>query len=125
MSSKFLAHQIGITSAFSLQVPSLGETELMQVEIALSDFAPDWLVELHHPCPDAATLVLFPASGEDAAGPSFLVSEEAFGFRIDQVHWDALTEVGIFASMNDVLLDLRQRLAFCAHGTTPTSMMVH
>jgi len=66
-----------------------------------------------------------PEDGDDASGPSFLVSRETYGLRIDQVHWDVVTEVGVFASMYDVVDVLRSRLSFCNGLGTPVSVTLH
>ena len=54
----------------------------------MAEIAPDWSVELQGICAEEATLVLMPDGGDDANGPSFVISQETFGFRMDQVHWD-------------------------------------
>ena len=69
------------------------------VQRAMAEIAPDWAVELEGICTEEATLVVVPEDGDDAIGPSFVISRETYGLRVDQVHWDALTEVGVFASL--------------------------
>jgi hypothetical protein len=70
-------------------------------------------------------LVLVPDDGDDLVGPSFVISRETYGLRVDQVHWDALTEVGVFASLNEVLKVLHARLACCIDTVIPASITVH
>jgi hypothetical protein len=111
--------------AFAVRVPPISGTDLALVQAAMADAAPDWAVELHGICADEATLVLLPEDGEDAMGPSFMISRETYGFRIDQVHWDVVTEVGVFASMADVVDILRLRLAFCDNLEAPASVTLH
>jgi hypothetical protein len=41
------------------------------------------------------------------------------------VHWEVLTEVGVFASINDVVTALAARLAFYPGLTVPASVTVH
>ena len=108
-----------------MRVQPLGLSELALVQAAMADAAPEWTVELHGICAEDATMVLLPEDGEDAAGPSFMISRETYGFRIDQVHWDEVTEIGVYATMHDIVDVLRLRLAFCAGLEAPVSVTVH
>ncbi|MGD0103756.1 MAG: hypothetical protein ABSC06_06930 [Rhodopila sp.] len=125
MSSKRPALQTSQNLAVTMAVRPIGGADLALVQAAIGDAAPEWSVELQGFCADEATLVLVPEDGDDAMGPSFLVSRETCGFRIDQVHWDVVTEVGVFASMHDVVDVLRSRLAFCNGLETPVSVTLH
>ena len=111
--------------AFAVRVRPIGGADLALVQAAMADAAPEWTVELQGICEDEATLVLLPEDGEEAVGPSFMVSRETYGFRIDQVHWDAVTEVGVYATMHDIVDVLRLRLAFCAGLEAPASVTLH
>jgi hypothetical protein len=125
MSIKRLGHLPSLGSTFSVPVRPLGNADLMLVQNAMEDIAPEWSVELHGICVDEATLVLLPEGGDDAMGPAFLISRETYGFRLDQVHWDVVTEFGVFASLDDVVTALGVRLAFFPGMTIPASMTVH
>ncbi|MDR3531930.1 MAG: hypothetical protein P4L90_15450 [Rhodopila sp.] len=125
MSIKRPGDQISQNGAFAVRARPLGYTELAMMQQAIAEVAPDWSVELQGICADEATLVLLPEDGDDATGPSFVISRETYGFRLDQVHWDTLTEVGVFASLNDVLGALRIRLAFCSGRAAPPSVTLH
>lgn len=111
--------------AFTVGVEPLSAADRAFLEQAMMEIAPDLSVELHGVCADAAFLILLPEDGDDAKGPSFMISRETFGFRLDQVHWDAVTEVGVFASLNDVVTVLGVRLAAFPDGTAPASVTVH
>ena len=111
--------------AFAVDVRPIGAADLAFMEQAMSEIAPDLSVELHGMCADEAFLILLPEDGDDAKGPSFMISRETFGFRLDQVHWDALSEVGVFASLNDVVSVLGVRLAVLPDGAAPASVTVH
>ena len=91
----------------------------------MDEIAPQWSVELQGICVDEATLVLLPEDGDDSMGPSFLISRETYGFRLDQVHWDVLTELVVFGSLNDVVTTLGVRLAFIPEMAVPASVTVH
>ena len=52
----------------------------------------------------------FPRSGDDSTGPSFVVSREGFGYRLDQVHWDDMRDVGMFSTLADTIAAVRQIL---------------
>jgi hypothetical protein len=112
-------------TTFAVPVPPLGRAELEFVQRAMAEIAPDWSVELEGICVDEATLVLLPDGGDDELGPSFVISREACRLRVDQVHWDTLTEVGVFTSMADVLEALRVRLMFHVAGAIPASVTIH
>jgi hypothetical protein len=125
MSIKRRFEHVSFPMAFTAQVPPLAEADLAVVQRAMAEIAPDWAVQLDGICADEATLVLVPDDGDDAAGPSFVISRETYGLRVDQVHWDAVTEVGVFASLNDVLEVLRIRLTFCSDSAVPASVTLH
>jgi hypothetical protein len=44
---------------------------------------------------------------------------------LNQLHWDILTEVGVFSSLSDVVTALQVRLAFCIDATAPASVTLH
>jgi hypothetical protein len=111
--------------AFTAQVPRIGAADLAMVQAAMAECAPEWSVELQGTCADEATLVVLPEDGEDAVGPSFLVSRETYGLRLDQLHWDVVTEVGVYASMTDVVDVLRLRLAFRGSSIGPACVTLH
>jgi hypothetical protein len=81
---------------FAAPVPPLGIR-------ATAEIAPDWAVALESICADETTLVLVPDDGDEKSGPSFVISREAYGLRVDQVHWDEVTEIGVFGSLTDVV----------------------
>jgi hypothetical protein len=111
--------------AFAMQIGPIGYADLAVVQVAMAEIAPDWSVELHAIRTDDATLVLLPEGGDDAMGPSFMISRETYGFRLDQVHWDVLTEFGVFASLNDVVAMLAARLAFYPDLAVPATITLH
>jgi hypothetical protein len=111
--------------AFSVQIRPIGEADLAFVEVAMAEIAPEWAVELQGTCIDEATLVLTPDDGDDATGPSFMISRETYGFRLDQVHWDSISECGVYASLNDIVAVLAARLAFYPDMAVPTSVTLH
>jgi hypothetical protein len=125
MSTKRPGSLIKPTSAIAIRPRPLGHSDVAIVRHAVASIAPDWSVELEGISGQEATLVLCPADGDDTHGPSFTISREAGGFRVDQVHWDAPTEIGVFSSLTDVVATLRVRLAFCLGGTPPASVTLH
>jgi hypothetical protein len=125
MSIKRPGYHATLDSAFAMPVRPLGGADLAIVRNEIAEIAPGWSVELHGICADEATLVLLPEGGDDAMGPSFMISRETYGFRLDQVHWDVVTEFGVFASLNDVVATLAARLAFFPDTATPASVTVH
>ena len=125
MSFKRPASQLSQDLALAMRARPLGRADLVLMRAAMAEAAPDWSVELQGICSDEATLVLLPEDGEDAMGPSLLVSRDSQGFRVDQVHWDVVTEIGIYASLLDVVDVLRLHLAFCSRFGVPALMTVH
>ena len=125
MSTKRLVHLSGQDLTVSLPVRPLGAADLALVQNAMAEIAPEWSVELHGICVEEATLVLLPEGGDDAMGPGFMISRETCGFRLDQVHWDVLTELGVFASLDDVVTTLSVRLAFFPGMAIPASLTLH
>lgn len=111
--------------AIALPPDPLGEPERAAMQQALADITEDWCVELQGICADEANLVIVPEDGDDAHGPSFVISREDGGFRVDQVHWDALTEVGTYPSLSHVAAVLRSRLALCATTIVPAIVTIH
>jgi hypothetical protein len=103
----------------------LGLPELSFVEDALADSSLDWSVDLHGICEHEACLVLLPEGGDDAVGPSFVISRESFGFRLDQVHWDTMHEVGTYAALAEVTAAVQGRLASGAYLSSLMSTSRH
>jgi hypothetical protein len=114
-----------VATAFAAQIPPLGDADLAYLQRAMAEIAPDWTVEMEGICADEAALVVVPEDGDDATGPSFVVSRETYGLRVSQLHWDTMTEMGVFASLSDVVLALHVRLAFCTDLTVPASVTLH
>lgn len=125
MSTKRRSEVLTVVATFAAQVPPLGDADLAYVQRAMAEIAPDWAVEMEGICSDEATLVVVPEDGDDASGPSFVVSRETYGLRVNQIHWDIVTEVGVFASLSDVVTTLQMRLAFCTDMTVPPSVTLH
>ena len=96
MSIKRPAYHTSQDSAFAMPVRPISGGDDRVGAACDGEIAPEWSVELHGICADEATLVLLPEDGDDATGPSFMISRETYGLRLDQVHWDVVTEVGVF-----------------------------
>jgi hypothetical protein len=125
MATKPRYENITLAGGLAAQVPALGDADLIYMQRAIAEIAPDWAVELEGICAEEATLVVVPDDGDDASGPSFVVSRETYGLRVNQVHWDVVTEVGVFASLTDVITALQVRLAFCIDMAVPASVTLH
>ena len=125
MSSKRPVVQFSFSTPVSAHLRPLGSADLALVQHVLAEIAPAWSAELQGICADEATLVLVPDGGDDELGPSFMISREAFGLRVDQVHWDTVTEIGLFTSLNDVLEAIRLSLAMCESGPEVASHTLH
>ncbi len=91
MPNKRRLEHTGLVTAFAAPVAPLGDTELALVQRAMAEIAPDWAVALESTGVNETTVVLVPDDGDDHSGPSFVISREAYGLRVDQVHWDEVT----------------------------------
>jgi hypothetical protein len=111
--------------AVAVSAQPLTLADCRAVERLLEQVDGDWTVELTGVRAEDATLVVLPEDGDDTNGPSFVLSREAGGFRIDQLHWDTLTEVGTYATLSDAFASLRAQLAFCAFTYVPASVTIH
>lgn len=112
------------TSAGLRPIP-LCDRDLRIVQTMLLEIAPEWSVELHGICSDEATLVVLPEDGEDALGPSFAITRETYGLRLDQIHWDELTELGVYPSLNSVIDIMARILSDRTDFALPPSVTVH
>ncbi len=117
--------QAGHDLGFTARIRPIGEADLVFMQVAIAEIAPDWSVEMEAIAADEATLVLLPEDGDDAMGPSFVISRETYGFRLDQIHWDVMTECGVFASLSDIVAVIAARLAFYPDIAMPASVTVH
>lgn len=115
----------GRIDAPQLRIEPLGDRERIVVEHALADIAPEWSVELQGICTEEAALIVLPEDGDDTFGPSFAISRDAFGLRLDQIHWDELTEIGVFASMCDLLDAMCVQLSGWSDFARPAKATIH
>lgn len=109
----------------TIEPAPLTKAEQRSVAEALSDFTPLWAIELQGICVDDATLVVLPESGDDMLAPSFVISREAFGYRLNQVHWDRVSELGQYASLMDTVAMIRQRIRLCLPMMLSASATIH
>ena len=112
-------------NAFTLQVQPLGESERRLAQRIMAELAPDWSVELHGIYNEETILIVLPEDGDDAMGPSFVINRETFGLKLDQIHWDKLTEIGVFATLSDVLSAIGTLLGASTGFSLPASITVH
>jgi hypothetical protein len=105
--------------------PPLGSVDLTLFRSVLGVIAPEWTVELQGFCADEASLIVVPDSGEDSAGPSFAVTREGYGFKLDRVRWDLVTEVGLYPSLTDVLAAIRCQIALCLGSSDDGPVTIH
>jgi|ERR1700733_5609954 hypothetical protein len=103
----------------------LGLAEKKFVEDALSEVVPDWSVDLEGICEHDASLILLPEGGDDEMGPSFVISRERFGFRLAQLHWDKMHEVGTYPALADVISAVQGRLTSGLGLNSPASSAHH
>jgi hypothetical protein len=106
-------------------VRPLGPADVTHVQRTIADIAPEWSVELHGICAAETTLVLLPADGDDAMGPSFMISQNGTGYLVDHVHWDIVTEIGIFGSLDAAAAALCACLGLYIAETPPAPVTLH
>lgn len=104
---------------------AISNRDLMIVEAMLADIAPQWSVELHGVCVEDTSLIVLPEDGEDSLGPSFTISREDYGLRLDQIHWDELTELGVFPNLSEVVDVIAYALREFTGFRLPRSVTVH
>lgn len=109
----------------SVEPTALGTAELRTLAETLADISPLWTVELQGICVEEASLIVLPDGGDDMIGPSYALSRETFGYRVDQVHWDRMSEVGQYASFADAVQAIRQRISLCMPLIMPANPTLH
>jgi hypothetical protein len=125
MSYKRSSGQTNQKSAIAVPAPPLGVADQAFFQSVINGVAPGWTVDLEGICVNEASLILMPDGGEDQIGPSFSITREAYSFRLDQVQWDEMTEIGVYASLREVLDIICRRLAFCDGVVRPGSVTIH
>jgi hypothetical protein len=126
MAYKSSSNEIGRKPAVApASPPPLGSRDLKLFRSVLGVIAPAWTVELHGFCADEASLIVVPNSGEDSTGPSFAVTREGYGFKLDRVRWDLATEVGMYSSLTNVLVAIRSQIARCVASPDGGSVTIH
>ena len=108
-----------------VQTQPLGLADLRFVRNAIDSFAPDWTAELAGICADEATVVVVPESGDDTTGPSFVISRDSFSYRLDQVHWDTMNELGNYANLTEVMAAVRTCVRSGCANAPSVSVTVH
>ena len=58
-------------------------------------------------------------------GPSFVISREGFGFKLDQLHWDEMHELGTYSALADVVTAVEMRLSLDCNRNQSMSLTVH
>jgi hypothetical protein len=114
-----------VSPTVAVQPAPLNNRDLRIVQAILADVAPEWSVELHGICAEDASLIVLPEDGEDAMGPSFAITRESCGLRLDQIHWDELTEIGIFASLSELTDAMAGILGEFTDLRVPASVTIH
>jgi hypothetical protein len=99
--------------------------DLQIVEAMLADIAPQWSVELHGISVEDTSLIILPEDGEDAHGPSLMISREDYGLRLDQIRWDELTEIGTFPTLGDAVDAIARILQDYSDFKLPVSVTIH
>jgi hypothetical protein len=99
--------------------------DLQIVEAMLADIAPQWSVELHGISAEDISLIILPEDGEDALGPSLMISREDYGLRLDQIRWDELTDMGTFPTLGDVVDAVARILQDYSDFRLPLSVTIH
>jgi hypothetical protein len=125
MSTKRSIVQASQKPAIHPKAPPFGSADLAVFRRVIDDIAPDWSVELDGICADEASLIVVPDGGDDRIGPSFSVSRDTYGFRLDRVRWDTMTEIGVFGSLQDVLVAIRNQLDVFSGRTDLSRVTIH
>jgi hypothetical protein len=121
--STLVSTSLALNETIVADTPLLGAAELRMMTDFLADVAPDWDAELQGV--DDAALVVLPESGDDNAGPTYVLSRDTLGYRVDQLHWDRLTEVGHFAALTAAMFAIQHRVGFCLSLAIPPGATLH
>lgn len=113
------------TRPLALTPAAFSRRDLQIVEAMLADFGPQWSVELHGISAEDTSLIILPEDGEDALGPSLMISREGYGLRLDQIHWDELTEMGTFPTLGNVVDAIARVLQGYSDFKLPASVTIH
>jgi hypothetical protein len=112
-------------SPLALTPAAFSKRDLQIVEALLADIAPAWSVELHGVSAEDTSLIILPEDGDDAFGPSLMISREDYGLRLDQIRWDELTEIGTFPTLGDVVDAIARILQDYSDFKLPQSVTIH
>jgi hypothetical protein len=118
-----MANGTAVPVAFAAQ--PICNRDLQIVARMLSDIAPAWSVELHGVSLEDSSLIVLPEDGEDENGPSFAISRDGYSLRLDQIHWDELTELGSFGTMGELLDVMARTLSEFTDFHRPRSITLH
>jgi len=109
----------------ALAPATISHRDLQLVEALLIDVAPQWAVELHGTSIEDASLVIVPENGEDACGPTFAISTEAFDLRVHKIHWDDVTELGFYPDINAAVAAVSAALEDFTASHVPANVTIH
>jgi hypothetical protein len=115
----------GAATPVAFAAQPVSARDLKVVALMLADIAPQWSVELHGISLEDSSLVVLPEDGEDENGPSFAISRDGYSLRLDQIHWDELTELGSFATLGEVLDVMARTLGEFTDFHRPRSITLH
>jgi hypothetical protein len=124
-SKRFPAQATVKSAAFAIAPQPLGQADWLNLQNLVAEMAPDWSVELIGICSDEASLVIVPEDGDDALGPTFAISRETYGLRLDKLHWDELTEVGVFACLDEVVDAVSELIDASSGYSKPAFVTLH
>ena len=99
--------------------------DLDAVTALVSRVAPGWSTELNQTCPTDSTIVVLPEGANDLLGPSFVLHRSGGRVRLDQFHWDEYRKLGAFASLEEALAAMRDRLVPLAAAARPKAVSRH
>ena len=99
--------------------------ELSQIATVVAAVAPRWSVELHEASAADSSVVVMPEFADDDLGPTFIVRKEGEAFCLDQFCFDTYATLGGFASLRELVANLRSRLALLTAFARPVSELVH
>jgi hypothetical protein len=125
MAAKRAIRTNGAPIPVTLAAEPISARELKVVALMLADIAPAWSVELHGVSLEDSSLIVLPEDGEDENGPSFTISRDDYSLRLDQIHWDELTELGSFATLAEVLDAMARALSAFTDFHRPRSFTLH
>lgn len=90
----------------------LGPSERAEIAAAVSQLVPNWSVELSPGLSPPESIMISPDDGEDASGPTVIITAESGVFRLDAFRWDSYWSIGEYRTWAEAVCETRKVVAW-------------